>query len=81
MAKIVVYVVVLAILWCLFSALYIIGKHGFGRKETVRMLTWRIALSLGLFFFIVMAGWLGWIHPHLIAVAPTAGEVYNQVGF
>ena len=60
----------LAILWSLFSALYIIGKRGFGQEGTVRALAWRIGLSMALFFFLLIGAWMGWIHPHLIAVAP-----------
>lgn len=68
--RIIVALFALAILWSLFSALYIIGKRGFGQESTVRALAWRIGLSLALFFFLLISVWMGWVHPHLIAVVP-----------
>ena len=33
-------------------------------KKMVRALTFRIALSLALFLFLLIAWWQGWIHPN-----------------
>lgn len=62
--KSVVILLLLLILASLFSALvYLVRDRGGGRR-TVRALTWRIGLSLGLFALLLLAGWMGWIQPH-----------------
>ncbi|WP_232220410.1 DUF2909 domain-containing protein [Legionella tunisiensis] len=35
-------------------------------KRTVKALTWRIALSLLLFLFLLLAFKMGWIQPHAV---------------
>ena len=41
---------------------HFVGDKG-ESKKMVRALTWRIGLSLGLFVFLLVAWWQGWIHP------------------
>ena len=52
------------ILISLFSALVFLVRDRGETHRTVRALTWRIGLSLGLFALLLLAGWLGWIEPH-----------------
>lgn len=62
--KSVVILLLLLILASLFAALaYLVRDRGATRR-TVRALTWRIGLSLGLFALLLFAGWMGWIQPH-----------------
>lgn len=52
------------ILFSLFSALlHLVRDRGKG-KRTVHALTWRIGLSFALFALLLLATWLGWIQPH-----------------
>jgi len=67
--KILVLVVLAVILYCLASGLFYLGRQtNSGRAKLVVALTWRIILSLCLFAFLLIAYFLGWIHPHMIMV-------------
>ena len=48
----------------LFSALYAMIKDRGQSHRTVKMLTIRIALSIGLLILLMVAYKLGWINPH-----------------
>lgn len=52
------------ILVSLASGLVFLVKDEGKTKRTVKSLTWRIALSLGLFLFLFLAFSLEWITPH-----------------
>lgn len=56
------------ILYCLGSALYFLVREQDENeaKKVVRALTWRIALSISLFFLLLLFGWMGWITPHSV---------------
>ena len=41
-------------------------------KRMVRALTWRVALTVALFAFVLVANRLGWIHPTGIALSASA---------
>ena len=62
MIKIVIVIVLLLIFVSLFSALYYLMK-GDTTEKTVKALTWRIGLSLGLFLVLMLAFWTGIIGP------------------
>lgn len=63
-AKTIIFVVMLVILFALGSGLvFLVRDKGQGNR-TVKALTWRIALSLTLFFFLFLAFSFGWINPH-----------------
>lgn len=47
------------------SLVFLVKDHG-KSKRTVKALTWRIGLSLGLFLFLFLAFALGFITPHPI---------------
>lgn len=64
MIKILVIAVMLIILVALGSSLLFLVKDEGKTTRTVKALTWRIALSLALFFFLFLAFSLGWIQPH-----------------
>lgn len=62
----VIAVLFIGILAALFWGLAGLLKGTLGSRTTVRSLTVRISLSLGL-FVLLLAGWLlGWWHPHAI---------------
>ena len=64
MTKIVVIVFLIAIVASLGSGLFFLVRDSSNEKRTVRALTWRIALSLALIAFLILAFFAGWIHPH-----------------
>ena len=62
--KFLVVILLLVILASLFSALVFLVRDRGATNRTVRALTWRIGLSIGLFLLLLLAGWMGWIEPH-----------------
>ena len=64
LAKIIVIVALLIILGALISSLVFLVRDKGKTDRTVKALTWRIGLSLGLFIFLFIAFKLHWISPH-----------------
>jgi len=62
--------VLLLILWNLGAGLYYMLVDKGRTKRTVNSLTKRIALSIGLILFVVLAIKMGWIVPHGIGSNP-----------
>jgi FtsH-binding integral membrane protein len=59
-----VLVFVVLILSSLFSALFFLIRDQGGSKRTLKALTWRIGLSVGLFLLLLAGYYLGLIKPH-----------------
>jgi hypothetical protein len=55
MVKLLVVVLLFGILFSLFSGLYWLYREKGAGERTVRMLTWRIGLSIALFFLLLLA--------------------------
>lgn len=53
-----------AIMISLGSGLFFLMRDTGDQKRTVRALTWRVALSIAMIIFLVVAYWQGWLHPH-----------------
>jgi len=62
--KILVIVVLLAIIVSLFSALVFLYRDKGSGTRIVKALALRVALSVGLFAFLMISYRLGWIGPH-----------------
>lgn len=62
--KTVTILVMLIIIVSLASGVVFLVRDEGKSKRTVKALTWRIALSLGLFIFLLIAFALGWASPH-----------------
>ena len=62
--KSIVLLIMLIIIVSLISGL--LGLLNGNSKQTVKALTWRIALSFALFLFLMLAFKLQWITPHLL---------------
>jgi len=62
--KLIIIIVMLAILVALASSLIFLVRDEGKTKRTVKGLSWRIGLSLGLFLFLFLAFSLEWIAPH-----------------
>ncbi len=62
--KIVIILILLIIVLSLGSALYYLVTDREKSEKTVRALTWRIGLSIGLFFLLLLAFGSGVIQPH-----------------
>lgn len=69
-AKIIVLIAFLVILYCLASGLVYLVREGVGSRKLVIALTWRITLSLCLFAFMILAYFMGWVTPHALMVMP-----------
>ena len=61
--KIVVVAVLIAIIVALFAALVFLHRDAGRGKRVVWALTIRVALSVGLFAFLLFSYWMGWIGP------------------
>ena len=68
--KFLVVILLLVILASLFSALVFLVRDRGSTHRTVRALTWRVGLSIGLFLLLLLAGWMGWIEPHGLRPRP-----------
>jgi len=62
--RILIFIVLIAIVISLGTALFHLSSGKADSKKMVRALTIRIALSLALFFLIMVAWWFGLITPH-----------------
>ena len=62
--------VLILILWNLGAGLYYMLVDKGSTKRTVNSLTRRIALSVALILFVVVAIRMGWITPHGVGSAP-----------
>ncbi|KTD24717.1 Protein of uncharacterised function (DUF2909) [Legionella lansingensis] len=64
--KAIILIVMLLILIALGSSLIFLVRDEGKTKRTVKALTWRIGISLILFFFLFLAFSMGWITPHAV---------------
>lgn len=62
--KLIILLFLATILFCLGSAVVFLVKQKPGSTNLVKALTARIALSLILFFLLIIAFLLGWLKPH-----------------
>ena len=62
--------VLILILWNLGAGLYYMLVDKGQSKRTVNSLTKRIALSVALILFVVLAIYMGWIEPHGVGRNP-----------
>ena len=62
--------VLILILWNLGTGLYYLMVDKGTTKRTVNSLTKRIALSVGLILFVILAIYMGWITPHGVGSNP-----------
>jgi hypothetical protein len=63
--KVVVILILIAIIGSLGSGLFFMMKDSDGSDRMVKALTWRIALSLVLFAFLIGGYYLGWFQPNI----------------
>lgn len=65
--KVIVVILLLFIVYSLGSALNFMVKEKHGSSmQVIKLLTWRIGLSLFVFFLLLFSYWMGWIEPHQI---------------
>ena len=62
--KIIIVIALIAIIASLSSALYYLTKKQEEPEKLAKALTWRIGLSIALFFLLIIAFLNGWIQPH-----------------
>lgn len=63
-AKFIVITALILILYSLGSGLYYLLNDKGSSTRAVKALTWRIALSMALFIFLLIGYHFGWLHPH-----------------
>lgn len=66
--KLLIIAVFLAVIYNLGAALYYMMSDRGTTHRTVKSLTWRIGLSVGLILVVCLMIWAGWIQPHGIMV-------------
>ncbi|MEM7277324.1 MAG: twin transmembrane helix small protein [Pseudomonadota bacterium] len=64
--KFIVILMLLAIIYSLGSGLYYLNKDNRSSPQLAKALTWRIALSVALFLFLIVGAWQGWISPNQV---------------
>lgn len=62
--KIIPVVILVLIIASMGSALVFLVRDGSKTRRTVRALTVRISLSVGLFLFLMFGYWMGWFVPN-----------------
>lgn len=70
--KVIVVLIFVVIAYCLISGLFYLFRAKSNSTQMAKALTWRIALSFGLFALLMVAYLLGWIHPHVLWVTPSS---------
>ena len=65
MQKIIVILILIAILGSLGTGLFYMMKDSRDSDRMVKALTWRIALSLILFAFLIGGYYVGWFQPNI----------------
>jgi len=64
--KLIVILFLVIILYCLGSGLFYLVRDKSDSDRVVKALSWRIGLSIVLFFLLFVAYALGWVTPHTI---------------
>jgi DUF2909 family protein len=64
LVKIIIVVFFLAIVGSLFSGLFFLLKDPSTSRRTLIALKFRVGLSIAFVLFLVLAYFMGWIHPH-----------------
>lgn len=85
--KIIIVLFLIAILIALFSGVFFLVRDPATsrNRRTLKALTWRVALQVGLILFLILAYFQGWIRPHGVherpaATAPEQPDVPNGKG-
>jgi uncharacterized membrane protein len=66
LARLIIIAVFIAILASLFSGMYFMLHDKSASTRNVKSLSIRIGLSLALFALLIVAYYLGWIHPNAV---------------
>lgn len=79
MFRLLLILALLAIVATLAFALLTLTRDGSASRRTVRALTWRVLLSIGLFLLLLLAFALGLVQPHAPAfLRIPAPSAYHQ---
>jgi hypothetical protein len=70
MFKAFITILLLAALYSLASALFVLFRPDIERKQMVIALSWRIGLCVSLFGLLFLGNYLGLIHPHGLYYIP-----------
>lgn len=78
--KLIILLAFIGIVASLASSLYFLMRDSGDSKRTVRALTVRVGLSVGLFAFIMLLSWLGVITPHGVMPTPAPAATSPATG-
>jgi hypothetical protein len=67
-AKIIIFLLLLTIIYCLGSALFYMLSKKKNQDSMAKALSWRVGLSLGVFLLLMLGFYTGLIHPHGVSV-------------
>jgi len=67
-SKLIIIFLMLIILYCLGSSFFFLLRDDVQGKRTLSRLMWRIGISVLAFAFIILAYFMGWIHPSQIGL-------------
>lgn len=62
--KIFITLLLIAVLYCLGSALFYMISPKSNPEKMAKALAWRIGISLGIFALLIVGFFMGWITPH-----------------
>lgn len=67
-SKMIIILLMLIILYCLGSSFFFLLRDNCNNKRTLSRLMWRVGISILAFAFIILAYFMGWIHPSEIGL-------------
>lgn len=68
--KIIIGILLFVVVYCLGSGMYyMVTDEAEHPEKMAKALTWRVALSLGIFILIMISYYMGWIVPHDVLMA------------
>lgn len=70
LAKAVMIVLLLAVISALFVSVYFLVNDSGDKRRALNMLKVRVALSVTLIVFLIVAYLMGWLHPHAALTLP-----------
>ena len=75
--KVVVFIILLLIVFSLFSALTSLVRNQSSSGKTVKMLSYRVGFSILLLLFLGLSKQMGWVQPHDLKGQPTSHPVIS----
>ncbi|MCG8312913.1 MAG: DUF2909 domain-containing protein [Pseudomonadales bacterium] len=75
--KIIIFIILILIVFSLFSALLSLVRNQSASGKTVKMLSYRVGFSILLLLFLGLSKQMGWVQPHDLKGQPSAHPVIS----